>query len=152
MLQITPHHVLLLAIQPLDFRKGIDGLVAVCRQYLRQDPFSGTWFIFANQRRTSVKVLVYDGQGFWCCQKRFSKGTLAWWPKDSNPTFRLTAQQLSVLLYQGNPMILKLPADFRPLAPMSPDTSTVKKPLDAASPLPHDVATSSGKKLDFHRP
>lgn len=49
MLQITPHHRLLLAVGFVDFRRGIDGLVSTCRQVLEEDPFSGTVFVFTNR-------------------------------------------------------------------------------------------------------
>ncbi|HIG0326667.1 TPA: IS66 family insertion sequence element accessory protein TnpB [Legionella pneumophila] len=84
MLQLTPQHRLLLAVEPVDFRKGIDGLKAICRQKLNDNPFNGTVFVFSNRARTSVKLLVYDAMGFWLCQKRFSKGRLAWWPSFQN--------------------------------------------------------------------
>ncbi len=67
MLQFTPQMRLLLSVRPADFRKGIDALVALCQQRLGEDPFSGTVFAFTNSRRTSVKLLVYDGNGFWLC-------------------------------------------------------------------------------------
>jgi hypothetical protein len=70
MIQVTPHMRVLVAVEPADFRKGIDGLAAVCRAVLRQDPFSGCVFVFANRRRRAIKILVYDGQGFWLCQKK----------------------------------------------------------------------------------
>lgn len=70
MIQVTPHMRILVAVEPADFRKGIDGLAAVCRAVLRQDPFSGGVFVFANRRRQAIKILVYDGQGFWLCQKK----------------------------------------------------------------------------------
>ncbi len=113
MLQITPQHRLLLATQPVDFRKGIDGLKALCRQRLCDDPFSGTIFAFSNKAKTSVKLLVYDATGFWLCQKRFSKGKLAFWPKGNNHSVVLRASELIVLLAQGNPTLAKLPADWR---------------------------------------
>ena len=69
MIQVTPQMRILLAVQPADFRKGIDGLAQVCRQVLQKDPFSGYVFIFRNKRATAIKVLMYDGQGFWLCQK-----------------------------------------------------------------------------------
>ena len=47
MIQLTPQMRLLVALEPVDFRKGIDGLCAVCWQRLEQDPFSGTLFVFA---------------------------------------------------------------------------------------------------------
>jgi len=68
MIQITAHMRILLAVEAVDFRKGIDGLAGVCRQVLDSDPFSGYLFIFGNRRGTSIKILVYDGQGFWLCQ------------------------------------------------------------------------------------
>jgi hypothetical protein len=70
MIQITPHMRLLVAVEPIDFRAGIDGLAGICRQRLAADPFSGGLFIFRNRARTAIKILVYDGQGFWLCQKR----------------------------------------------------------------------------------
>ena len=70
MLSITPQMRILVAVDPVDFRRGIDGLGGLCRQVLRQDPFSGCAFVFRNRRSTAIKVLVYDGYGFWLCQKR----------------------------------------------------------------------------------
>jgi len=65
MIQLTQHMRILVAIEPADFRKGIDGLAAVCRNHLQQDPFTGTVFVFRNRRATAIKIIVYDGQGFW---------------------------------------------------------------------------------------
>lgn len=112
MLQITPQHRLLLAVEPVDFRKGICGLKALCKQRLSYDPFSGIIFAFTNGARTSVKLLVYDASGFWLCQKRFSQGKLAWWPNDKNATVSLRASELQILLAQGNP-IKAIPKDWR---------------------------------------
>ena len=104
MLQITPHMKVLVAVQPVDFRKGIDGLAAVCKTTLQQDPFAGTMFVFRNRRATAIKVLVYDGQGFWLCQKRLSEGRFRWWPTSADPsTQALAAHQLTVLFSAGNP-------------------------------------------------
>ncbi len=85
MLQITPHIKILVAIDVVDFRKGIDGLVAFCKKTLKQDPFSGTLFVFRNRRATAVKVLVYAGQGFWLCQKRLSSSRFGNWPQAETP-------------------------------------------------------------------
>jgi len=65
MLQLTPQSRIFLAIEPVDFRKGIDGLVVVCRRVLREQPLSGAIFVFRNRTATALKLLVYDGQGFW---------------------------------------------------------------------------------------
>jgi transposase len=108
MIQLTPHMRILVAVEPADFRKGIDGLAKVCREQLRQDPFRGTLFVFRNRRATSIKSLLYDGQGFWMCQKRLSKGRFNWWPQSSSSTTQsLEAHQLGVLLAGGNPAAAK---------------------------------------------
>ncbi|MFL7867415.1 MAG: IS66 family insertion sequence element accessory protein TnpB [Anaerolineales bacterium] len=74
MIQLTPHMRIILAVEPADFRKGIDGLSQICRSVLQSDPFSGFLFVFMNKKRTAIKMLAYDGQGFWLFQKRLSKG------------------------------------------------------------------------------
>ena len=104
MIAITPHMHILLARQAVDFRKGIDGLAAVCRKVLDTDPFKGCLFVFVNKKKTSIKILVYDGQGFWLCQKRLSKGRFKWFPDTVNPkALNFTAQQLQLLIWNGNP-------------------------------------------------
>jgi hypothetical protein len=70
MIQVTPQMRILVAVEPADFRKGIDGLACLCRVVLHSDPFSGYVFVFCNRRRQAIKILVYDGQGFWLCQKK----------------------------------------------------------------------------------
>jgi transposase len=117
MIQLVPQLKILLAYQAVDFRKGIDSLVAVCKTQLEQDPFSGTLFVFRNRRGTALKLLVYDGQGFWLCMKRFSQGRLHWWPqRQDTPLHRLEAQQLSVLLYNGLPEQAGFAAAWRKIA------------------------------------
>lgn len=115
MLQLTPQMKFLISIQPTDFRKGIDSLAALCRQQLNQDPFSGRVFAFTNRRRTAVKLLVYDGTGFWLCLKRFSKGGLKWWPTSTEAARFIRATELQILLSQGNPAQAALGEDWRRL-------------------------------------
>jgi hypothetical protein len=67
MIQITPQMRVLVAVEPADFRRGMDGLAQQCRGALGEDPFTGAMFVFRNRQRTAVKLLVYDGQGFWLC-------------------------------------------------------------------------------------
>jgi transposase len=70
MIQLTAQMRILVAVEPADFRQGIDGLCRLCRQELSSDPFSGTVFVFRNRRGTAIKVLAYDGQGYWLCQNQ----------------------------------------------------------------------------------
>jgi transposase len=118
MLAITPQMKILVAVEPADFRKGIDGLVRLCKDALGQDPFSGVVFCFRNRRGTAIKVLVYDGQGFWLCHKRLSEGRFRWWPTGPDViTKRMAAYQLSVLFSAGNPERTAAAPDWRPVGP-----------------------------------
>jgi transposase len=60
-IQLTAQTRILVAVDPEDFRKGIDGLCRVCREKLAEGPFRGTLFVFSNRRKTGVKILAYDG-------------------------------------------------------------------------------------------
>jgi transposase len=103
-IQITAQMRILLAVEPVDFRKGIDGLARVCRQGLHTDPFSGVMIVFRNRRATAIKVLTYDGQGFWLCQKRLSTGRFRWWPDGTERRVQgLLAHELQLLLWNGDP-------------------------------------------------
>ena len=117
MIQITPQMRILLAVKPVDFRKGIDGLAAVCRQVLGSDPFSGHVFIFRNKKVSAIKVLMYDGQGFWLCQKRLSKGRFGWWPDQSDQGLTaLAVHELQLLTWNGNPGKARVAALWKPIA------------------------------------
>ncbi len=111
MIQITPHIRIMVATRPVDFRKGIDGLGAVCRQVLKSDPFTGTVFVFVNKSRTALRLLVYDGQGFWLCHKRLSRGRFTWNFKRSG----LAARELQQLIWNVDPGQMSAARDFRPL-------------------------------------
>jgi len=118
MLQLAPQMRILVCIEPVDFRNGIDGLVQLCKARLAEDPFRGTLFAFRNRRRTAVKVLVYDGQGFWLCQKRLSEGRFRWWPRSaSEPARTLAAHELHVLLSAGDPSATQAAPDWRAVGP-----------------------------------
>lgn len=108
MIQATPHMRVLVSRHPVDFRKGIDGMVRLCREDLQKDPFSGALFIFRNRRKTAIKILVYDGQGFWLCHKRLSKGAFRWWPtRPQSKHCYVDAYNLHALLAAGNPKGVK---------------------------------------------
>ena len=102
-IQITPQMRILVAIEAVDGRKGIDSLARLCQEKLQADPFSGCLFLFRSRRGTSIRILVYDGQGFWLAQKRLSKGRFGWWPSGTEPARLLQAHQAQLLLAAGNP-------------------------------------------------
>lgn len=103
LIQITPQIRILVAVEPIDARKGIDSLAQLCREKLAADPFSGCLFIFRSRRGTAIKLLAYDGQGFWLATKRLSKGRFRWWPSGQEPAQVLRAHQAQLLLAAGNP-------------------------------------------------
>ena len=105
MISITPQMRILVAVEPVDLRKGIDGLAALCRERLETDPFSGCLFLFRSRRATAIRALVYDGQGFWMAHKRLSKGRFPWWPTGNTAVKTLQAHQAQLLLAAGNPDI-----------------------------------------------
>jgi transposase len=115
MLQLTPQSRIFLAVQPVDFRKGIDGLAALCRNILNENPLGGTVYVFRNRTGTTLKLLADDGQGFWLCTKRLSQGHFHWWPTTATQSVTLSAWELTVLLGNGNPDRAQLAPDWRPV-------------------------------------
>ena len=87
----------LVATKPVDFRKGADGLVALVREELGDDPFSGTIFIFQSKRADRLKILAWDGSGLILFWKRLEHGAFKW-PPVSDGVMRLTGSQLAVLV------------------------------------------------------
>ncbi len=115
MIQLTPQMRIFVAVEPVDFRKGIDGLSRLCREVLKSDPYSGSVFVFRSRRATSLKLLVYDGRGFWLCQKRLSTGSFRHWPRRAEGTQELEAHELAVLLAGGDPDAARGVPVWRPL-------------------------------------
>ncbi len=119
MIQITPQMRILVAVEPVDGRKGIDSLAQLCQERLQTDPFSGCLFVFRSRRGTAIRILVYDGQGFWLAQKRLSKGRFRWWPEGRNArevARSLAAHQLQVLLAAGDPTATQAAPAWRPVS------------------------------------
>jgi transposase len=115
MLQLTPQSRIFLAVQPVDSRKGSDSLVALCRQTLSENPLSGAVSVFRNRTGTTLKLLAYDGQGFWLCTKRLSQGRFHWWLTAPSPSVTLSAWELNILLGNGHPDRAQLAPAWRPV-------------------------------------
>jgi transposase len=97
MIQIVPQMRILVAVEAVDGRKGIDAIAQLCREKLNADPFSGYLFIFRTRRGTAIRILQYDGQGFWLATKRLSKG-------GTDPARTLRAHQASYCWRPETPM------------------------------------------------
>jgi transposase len=120
MLSLTPQMRILVAVEAIDFRNGIDGLAGICRNQFQKDPLSGCVFVFRNRRGTSLKILVYDGQGFWLCQKRISSGRFRWWPerRTAEALKKMEARELQLLLWNGDPHGAGMSPLWRKLDPL----------------------------------
>ena len=116
MITLSPQSRIFVATEPVDFRKGIDGLAAVCRQHLGENPLDGTIYVFRNRSGTTLKVLAYDGQGFWLCTKRLSQGRFTWWPKGDAAKAQFSAREVMILLSNGNPGRAQMAPDWRRVA------------------------------------
>lgn len=109
---------IVVAVEAVDFRNGIDGLARVCRQVLKADPFAGWLFVFRSRRGTAIKALYYDGQGFYLVQKRLSSGRFRYWPGDpSQVSSTLEAHQLQVLFAAGDPMAARGALPWKRVSP-----------------------------------
>ena len=109
---------ILVAVEPQDFRKGIDGLCRICREVLAADPMSGSVFVFRSRRGTAIRVLTYDGQGFWLCHKRLSESKFRYWPgRKGSARCELLAHQLQVLLAGGDPDATRAAPLWRAIIP-----------------------------------
>tara|TARA_R110000868_G_scaffold8038_13_gene41682 strand:+ start:407 stop:745 length:339 start_codon:yes stop_codon:yes gene_type:complete len=97
-IHLTAHTPIMIATQPADFRMGIDGLAALCRSRLTQEPRSGILFVFINRNKTMIRTLAYDGTGFWLMTKRLSKGKFHCWPNVNSTVHSFAATQLRQLL------------------------------------------------------
>ena len=120
MIQLTPQMRILIAVEPVDFRLGIDGLCRVCREALSGDPYSGTLFVFRSRGGAAIKLLAYDGQGYWLCQKRLSTGRFVHWPRGAaagDKTLQLLAHEVQTLLVGGNPRALQAADQWRSVTP-----------------------------------
>jgi transposase len=87
----------LVATKPVDFRRGADGLVALVRETLDQDPFSGAIFVFRSKRSDRVKIVAWDGSGLVLFWKRLEQGAFRW-PPITEGVMRLTSAQLAALV------------------------------------------------------
>lgn len=84
--------------EPVDLRKGYDGLFGLVKTGLGRDPLSGDLFLFASKRRNSCKVLIWDGTGLCIFQKRLETGRFASLWRDDGDVVELTASELALFI------------------------------------------------------
>ena len=98
MLSFAPGLKVFVAPGVTDLRKGFSGLTALAANQLRQDPRSGHVFAFCNRRRSLIKLLLWDGSGFWVMAKRLESGTFAWPSGAATDTVTMSIDELGWLL------------------------------------------------------
>ena len=116
MIQLTPQSRIFVATEPVDFRKGIDGLGAVGRQVLGDNPLEGAVYVFRNRSGSAIKLLLYDGQGYGMMMKRLSTGRFSWWPQSPDARVPLSARELIILTWNGDPERAQMAKDWRRVA------------------------------------
>ena len=116
MLQLSPQSRIFVATEPVDCRTGIDGLAAVCRHALGDTPLAGAVYVFRNRAGTALKLLLYDGQGYWMMMKRLSQGRFRWWPTSPDARVPLSARELLIVLWNGDPERAHMARDWRRVA------------------------------------
>jgi transposase len=83
---------------PTDMRKSINGLMVVVQENFSLDPFSNALFVFCNRARNRLKILEWDGDGFWLYFKRLERGRFRWPAEGESSTMTLDGQELSCLI------------------------------------------------------
>lgn len=115
MFPISPQSIIWVATQPVDFRKGITGLIAVCQQKLGQDPLQGAIFLFYSKNRIALKILCFDGQGFWLITKRLSdqrfKRPVA--PDKTLQAHKICYRSLQTLVNNGDPVAAQFSKNWK---------------------------------------
>ena len=100
MLQLSHNSRYWLYRPTTDMRKSFDSLSGIIRNELKQDILSGDVFVFVNRRRSHIKLLTWEGDGFGLYYKRLEKGTYEMPSENSNGSLHVSAQQL-MLMWQG---------------------------------------------------
>ena len=69
MIHLTERTRIVVAIAPVDFRRQINGLIALCQHHYQTDPRNGVYYVFINRAKTMIRVLHHDGSGYWLASK-----------------------------------------------------------------------------------
>ena len=96
---LGPATRIFIALEPVDMRKGFEGLYGLVRDHLGEDPQSGHLFLFYNRAHTRLKALVWDGSGLWVCAKRLERGSFHWpKPQQAARSVTMRPEELAMLI------------------------------------------------------
>jgi len=113
MIQMTSQTQIMAAIQPINFRKRMDGTAGICRAQFERDPYDGVIYAFRNKRSTMIRLYFFDGLVEWCCDLRIAKGKFPYWPKDKKPLTGIKAHELILLIKGANPERAKVLPEWK---------------------------------------
>lgn len=118
MIQIPATANIVVMHDPISFRNGIDGTAAVARIVLKKEPMDGAIFVFRNKLRHMLRIMYFDGGGFWLCTKRLSQGRFSSWPAGdgASPCSPLLVRELQILIWGGDPTSGNFPDLWRQVA------------------------------------
>jgi hypothetical protein len=136
MIQITPQMRVVAAIEPADFRRGIDGLARLCKDVLKHDPFNGWVFVFRNRSATAIKILVYVGL-------YFAVG-------DKNTTIRRLRQMLFGIKTEKTAAVVGDRKDSQPL-PLEAATASTTVTPDGETETVSALTMDEGKLAETPR-
>jgi transposase len=148
MIALTEDMRIMVALKPAHFRCGIDGLSGVCRSVLNENPRSGIVFVFRNRSATAVKILAYQGRGFWLCHYRLSSGKFPRWPAaaDDVAAIQMLAEELRRLLF-GQPSKGGASLQWQRQEPQGPEVAACEAapvtPAPASPPASADTSRAS---------
>lgn len=103
-----------LAFEPVDMRLSFDGLAAKVAHVLRGDPYCGHWFVFRSRNATRLKVLAFDGIGWWLHYRRLETGTFSWPSVNERGVIELSSAQFAVLTQGLDWRRVRVPEPMRP--------------------------------------
>jgi transposase len=119
-IQIPANAHIFVMHEPVNFHNGIDGTAAIARVVLEKEPMDGAFFVFRNRRGHMLRILYYDGGGYWLCTKRLSKGCFSAWPRGegtgTSHCSPLLVRELQILLWGGDPESCSFPELWRQVA------------------------------------
>jgi hypothetical protein len=118
MIQFQANANVLIMHESISFRSGIEGTAAVARIVLKREPMDGGFFVFRSKRGHMLRVLYYDGSGFWLCTKRLSTGRFSAWPTGdgTTPCSPILVRELQILIWGGDPKSCVFPKLWREVA------------------------------------
>lgn len=125
MIQIPSNATIFVVPKIICANEALDDVIAACKM-CGVNPFSGDIFVFRDENFHHIGILSYDGQGFQQCIKRFSEGSLTWWPSDTE-IVQIMPRDLQVMIWGGNPKEIEFPQMWKTVHGIKNDSGKGKK-------------------------